>query len=155
MGTVIAFGTSYYLYHLEKAPITGKFAPEKTHSKILGRIRFISIDSDEEEIISKQSFDEIIKANRHLILPANHHFVIRISNIVSSLAKNINTFIPELNVKFQVYVIENSEPNAFVLPGGQIFVNTGLLSVARNDHGLATVLAHEVSNYFCIICKII
>lgn len=50
-----------------------------------------------------------------------------------------------MEVNFRTYVIESSEPNAFVLPGGQIFVNTGLLPVAQNDEGLATILAHEVS----------
>lgn len=96
-------------------------------------------------MISKQSCDDLIRANHHLILSSNHHITIRISKIINNLAKNIHYFLPELNVKFQVFVVENPEPNAFVLPGGQIFVNTGLLSVARNDHGLATVLAHEVS----------
>ena len=55
--------------------------------------------------------------------------------------------IPDSNQNFCVYVIENPEPNAFVVPGGQIFVNTGLMSIARNDEGLATVLAHEVKHF--------
>lgn len=93
-----------------------------------------------------QSFEDIIKSNRHLILAANHPITLKISKIVGTLAKNINSFIPDLEARFQVFVVNNPEPNAFVLPGGQIFVNTGLLTVADNDHGLATVLAHEVIN---------
>jgi metalloendopeptidase OMA1, mitochondrial len=30
--------------------------------------------------------------------------------------------------------------NAFVLPGGKVFVYSGILSVCRNDSGLAAVL---------------
>lgn len=36
--------------------------------------------------------------------------------------------------------------NAFVLPGGKIFVFTGILPVSANDDGLATVLGHEIAH---------
>lgn len=36
--------------------------------------------------------------------------------------------------------------NAFVLPGGKIFVFTGILSVAHNEDGLAAVVSHEMSH---------
>lgn len=36
--------------------------------------------------------------------------------------------------------------NAFVTPGGKIFVFTGILPVSANDDGLATVLGHEVAH---------
>lgn len=86
-----------------------------------------------------------MRDNRHLIIPSNHPFCLRIKKIVENLAKNISSLIPGSKANFSVYVLENIEPNAFVLPGGQIFVNTGLISIARNDEGLATVLAHEVN----------
>lgn len=88
--------------------------------------------------------DEILKINRHLILPSYHPTCLKIKSVVDNLAKNIQDFIPGIKANFRVFVIDNPEPNAFVLPGGQIIVNTGLLSVALNDEGLATVLAHEV-----------
>jgi len=111
----------------------------------LGRIRFINVGLNQEEIISRQSFEDIYNQKRHLILPSNHYISLRIRKIVEKLAENINKFIPETHPRFQVYVINEKEPNAFVLPGGQIFVNTGILSVALTDDGLATVLAHEVN----------
>jgi hypothetical protein len=47
----------------------------------------------------------------------------------------------------QVYVIDDKKTkNAFVLPGGKIFVFTGILPVSANDDGLATVLGHEVAH---------
>lgn len=47
----------------------------------------------------------------------------------------------------QVYVIDDrSTKNAFVLPGGKIFVFTGILPVSANDDGLATVLGHEIAH---------
>lgn len=47
----------------------------------------------------------------------------------------------------KVYVIDDKKTkNAFVTPGGKIFVFTGILPVSGNDDGLATVLGHEVAH---------
>ena len=37
---------------------------------------------------------------------------------------------------------DDKQPNAFVLPGGKIFVFTGILPICRDEDGLATVLGH-------------
>ncbi len=39
--------------------------------------------------------------------------------------------------------------NAFVLPGGKVFVYSGILPICRNDSGLAAVLSHEISHNLC------
>lgn len=48
------------------------------------------------------------------------------------------------SLPWEYAVFENPEANAFALPGGKIGVNTGIFSVAENEHQLATVLGHEV-----------
>jgi predicted Zn-dependent protease len=46
-----------------------------------------------------------------------------------------------------VYVIKDDKmKNAFVVPGGKIFVFTGILPVSANADGLATVLGHEIAH---------
>jgi predicted Zn-dependent protease len=48
--------------------------------------------------------------------------------------------------RWEVTVFQESTPNAFALPGGKIGVHTGLLTVARNQDQLASVLGHEVGH---------
>lgn len=48
--------------------------------------------------------------------------------------------------RWDVKVFENEAANAFALPGGHIGVFTGLLKVAKNEHQLAAVMAHEVGH---------
>lgn len=49
--------------------------------------------------------------------------------------------------QWQVYVVDApSIANALVLPGGQIFVFTGILPITATKDGLAAVLGHEVHN---------
>ena len=43
-------------------------------------------------------------------------------------------------------MIDDTEKNAFVLPSGNIFVYTGMLSVCSNDDELGIVLAHEIAH---------
>ena len=45
---------------------------------------------------------------------------------------------------YRVFV--NDSPNAFVLPGGRVGVNTGLFKVVQNDDQLAAVLGHEIAH---------
>ncbi|KAG7288617.1 hypothetical protein NEMBOFW57_004971 [Staphylotrichum longicolle] len=51
------------------------------------------------------------------------------------------------NEEWQVFVVDDPHmANAFVLPGGKVFVFSGILGLARNDSGLATVLGHEIAH---------
>lgn len=47
----------------------------------------------------------------------------------------------ELPARF--FVIKNKEINAFAIPGGNIYVHTGLIDAADDEAELASVLAHE------------
>jgi predicted Zn-dependent protease len=49
------------------------------------------------------------------------------------------------NLLYKFHVIENREINGLSLPGGHIYITTGLLKLA-NDNELASVLAHEVGH---------
>lgn len=50
---------------------------------------------------------------------------------------------PSLLYKF--HVVQSREINGFSLPGGHVYVTTGLLKIA-NDNELASVLAHEIGH---------
>ncbi|MCE5198701.1 MAG: M48 family metalloprotease [Armatimonadota bacterium] len=48
--------------------------------------------------------------------------------------------------KYQFKVIEDDDVNAFALPGGLVYVNSGLIDVASSDDEIAGVLAHEIAH---------
>lgn len=50
------------------------------------------------------------------------------------------------NFQYQFRVVNQSDINAFALPGGYIFVNRGVLENAQNEGEVAGVLAHEISH---------
>ncbi|KAH9900136.1 peptidase family M48-domain-containing protein [Xylariomycetidae sp. FL2044] len=49
--------------------------------------------------------------------------------------------------KWEVWVIDDPHTaNAFVLPGGKVFVYSGIINIARTEDGLAAVLGHEIAH---------
>ncbi|NND65408.1 MAG: M48 family metalloprotease [Gammaproteobacteria bacterium] len=54
---------------------------------------------------------------------------------------------PEFNGVFKLFVIRNSVANAFVMPNGYVYFNTGLLARLDNEAQLASILAHEGSHF--------
>ena len=69
-----------------------------------------------------------------------------INNYVDCIAMAV-TAVPEARgVTWEVVVFDDEQANAFALPGGKIGVYTGMLDVAKNQHQLAAVMAHEVSH---------
>ena len=47
---------------------------------------------------------------------------------------------------FSFRVLDNPEPNAFALPDGRIYINSGLLLFVQNEAQLAVVLGHEIAH---------
>lgn len=47
---------------------------------------------------------------------------------------------------FSFYLIDMAEPNAFALPGGQVFVTRGMLEIGLSDDALAALLGHEIGH---------
>lgn len=50
------------------------------------------------------------------------------------------------NAQWEFVVFDSKEANAFCLPGGKVGVYTGLMQIARDEAGLATVIGHEVAH---------
>ncbi len=48
--------------------------------------------------------------------------------------------------RYTFHVVEDADANAFALPGGHVYVNSGLVETARSEGELAGVLAHEISH---------
>ncbi len=64
-----------------------------------------------------------------------------VNRLGQNLVRNSDAKVP-----FTIKVIDSEEVNAFALPGGFMFVNTGLILRAENEAELAGVLAHEIGH---------
>jgi beta-barrel assembly-enhancing protease len=64
-----------------------------------------------------------------------------INRVGQNIVRNSDAKVP-----FTIKVLDSEEVNAFALPGGFFFVNTGLVLKADNEAELAGVMAHEIAH---------
>jgi len=62
------------------------------------------------------------------------------------LGQRLIAQVPATKFRFQFFVVDSYEVNAFTLPGGRIYVTRKLISFARNEDELAGVVAHELGH---------
>src|SRR2546427_1506983 len=93
----------------------------------------------EREIsLGKGLAQEVEKSSKLIDDPIVTEYVNRVGQ---NLVRNSDAKVP-----FTIKVIDSDEVNAFALPGGFMFVNTGLVLKAGNEAELAGVLAHEIAH---------
>ncbi len=64
-----------------------------------------------------------------------------VSRVGQNIVRNSDAKVP-----FTIKVIDSEEINAFALPGGFLYVNSGLVTTADEESELAGVLAHEIAH---------
>ncbi len=111
----------------------------------------MQVSEEQEKMLAQISLNQIIQQYQIQILPSSHpvsRYVNRVTQkIISAIQRNQETatLVPP-GTKWRVFVIDAPIANAFVLPGGEIFVFTGILSIASTEDGLAAVIGHEIAH---------
>ena len=95
--------------------------------------------SIEKEIaIGKQMAQEVERQAKIVDDPIVAEYVNRVGQ---NLVRNSDAKVP-----FTIKVIDAEDINAFALPGGFFFVNTGVIAAADNEAELAGVMGHEIAH---------
>ena len=50
---------------------------------------------------------------------------------------------------YKFFIVDDPTMNAFAVPGGYIFIHTGMIRMADREGELAGVMAHEISHVYC------
>ncbi len=110
-----------------------------TTAPITGRQQLILIDPQTEMRLGLQATQEILKKEKLCRDPQINQIVKRVGQ---RIAKATGKDLP-----WEFFVIDKTEViNAFCLPGGKVFIYTGILPVAENEAGLAAVMGHEIAH---------
>ena len=101
-----------------------------------GQLNMISLEK--EIALGKSLAQEVEKTVKLLNDPEINEYVNRVGQ---NLVRNSDAKVP-----FTIKVVDSDEINAFALPGGFFYVNSGLVTAADEESELAGVMAHEIAH---------
>lgn len=106
---------------------------------ITNRTQLILISSDQEMALGLSEAEKV-KANSKLSTDK------ALNDRVRRIGEKIALVSGRDDFAWEFDVIESDELNAFCLPGGKVFLYTGILKLTANDDQIATVIGHEVAH---------
>jgi predicted Zn-dependent protease len=101
-----------------------------------GSINFISLEKEIQ--MGRQLAAEIERQVKLIDDPTINEYVNRVGQ---NIVRNSDAKVP-----FTIKVVESDEINAFALPGGFFYVNSGLILAADDESELAGVMSHEIAH---------
>ena len=65
---------------------------------------------------------------------------------VDSIGNRLLKGAREVSFDYKFKVVQDDSVNAFAIPGGRVYVHTGLMKAAQSESEVAGVMAHEISH---------
>jgi predicted Zn-dependent protease len=106
------------------------------HRNIGTGMNFYSIER--EIALGKDLSRQVEESSKLVTDPAVVEYINRIGQ---NLVRNSDSRVP-----FTIKVVDSGEVNAFALPGGFFYVDSGLILAADSEAELAAVMAHEIAH---------
>ena len=107
---------------------------------VTGRSQLILVGPRQEIALGMQAYREILRKEKLSRNP-------RLNKLLQDVGWRIARAANRPDYKWEFHLIDNDKvANAFCLPGGKVFVYTGILKYTRDANGLATVIGHEVAH---------
>jgi peptidase M48-like protein len=100
------------------------------------KLNFYSLEK--EEALGRELSQQVEQQAKLVNDPVVTEYVNRIGQ---TLVRHSDAKVP-----FTIKVVDDEQVNAFALPGGFFYVNTGVLLAADNEAELAGVMAHEIAH---------
>ncbi len=102
----------------------------------------LAITPKEEEDLARE-FMKIIRSRTNLVQDA---FIV---DYVNRLGQKILAHFPPQPFNYKFYVVKEEVYNAFAVPAGHIFINSGLIAALSSEKQLAGIISHEIAHVFC------
>ena len=113
-----------------------------TYFPIIPDKEFFNVPIDTEQKIGDAIFEYQIENSADFGMLESPELDSLMYLITSRLIQSIDDPL----FQYQFYVITSEDVNAFTIPGGRIFIYSGLLETAESAEEVASVLAHEIGH---------
>lgn len=121
-----------------------------TTNPVTGRRSIQFANESEIASMAAQEYGKAISTNKVVRGTAQATAVKNVGNRIRNAAENYYRSIGRAgdlsNYNWEFNLLENSQQNAWCMPGGKVAVYTGILPITKDENGLAVVMGHEVSH---------
>ena len=69
-----------------------------------------------------------------------------VNNYVNRIGKRILQSLDPQPFEYRFFVLNTQDVNAFAVPGGYVFINSGLILLVENEDELVSVICHEIGH---------
>lgn len=122
----------------EAKPLKDKENPLMIGKRDINKGNWNFYSADKEFGIGRQLAAEVERKAKFVTDPA-------VTEYVNRVAQNI-ILRSDAKITFTIKVIDSPDINAFALPGGFLYVNSGLIIAANSEAELAGVMSHEIAH---------
>jgi predicted Zn-dependent protease len=119
-------------------PLKDKENPQLIGKRDINKGSLDFYSADKEVALGRQLAAEIDRQAKFITDPV-------IGEYVNRIGQNI-VLHSDSRIPFTIKIIDSPDVNAFALPGGFLYVNSGLVLAADNESEIAGVMAHEIAH---------
>lgn len=117
----------------------GVFAVGCSTNPVSGKNQVILMSEDQEKKLDEEVARQVEAQIGLVEDPALTEYLNRVGQALARQS-------PRQDVRYRFHIVAMEEPNAFALPGGNIYVSRGLLALLNDEAELANVLGHEIGH---------
>jgi hypothetical protein len=99
-----------------------------------------NIFTEEQEGYLGDAIAEHIQRDHHVIEDPD------VIQYLTRIGERLSKHLPLNRLRFQFFLVDMPDANAFVMPGGRIYVSRKLVAAAQTEDELAAVLGHEMGH---------
>lgn len=120
-----------------------------TTNPITGRSSLQIANNSEIEAMALQQYKQTLTKSK-VITGSQAQSVKNVGNRIKNAAEKYYASIGRgadlANYQWEFNLLQDSQVNAWCMPGGKVAVYSGILPITKDDTGLAVVMGHEVSH---------
>jgi len=111
-----------------------------SRSSVTGKRQFIAISQQQEIAMGREAAPKFEAEFGGKVPNAE------LQAYVSEIGQKVAAKSPRKGIPYEFALLASNVPNAFALPGGKIYVTSGLMSRMGSERELAAVLGHEITH---------
>ena len=132
---------NYHYTHQNCNRLFSDVGQQVAHSIETELVRATAISAEEENRVGRELSRQMEKKHKGKI-DIDRGWL----SYIQSLGKSLTSTVKRKGIDYRFHVIHKDVFNAVAMPGGNIYIYTGLLNQIQNEAQLANVLAHEIKH---------